>query len=206
MPAVTTPRSPSICSRGPTLLLQAVKSALKGLGSPLHFAYLLNLGCGTGLAGAVFRPFAGRLGGIDLSAAMIARAQVKGDYDRLVVGNLAAFLSDEIAKGAKYDLVLAADVFVYVNDLAPILLDIARLLISHGIVAFTAETHSGPGVALLPTLRFAHGESYLRDGIADAGLKLLTLGRAAIRTEKGTPVDSLVVVAAADGAGARNQS
>jgi predicted TPR repeat methyltransferase len=126
---------------------------------------------------------------------MIARAEAKGDYDWLVVGNLAAFLSDEIAKDGKYDLVLAADVFVYVNELAPIFVDIARVLAPRGVAAFTVETHSGAGVALLPTLRFAHGEAYLRDAVAAAGLKLLMLERAAIRTEKGTPVAGLVVVA-----------
>jgi predicted TPR repeat methyltransferase len=47
----------------------------------------------------------------------------------------------------------------------------------------------------LPTLRFAHGEPYLREIIAAAGLKLLALERAAIRTEKGTPVAGLAVVA-----------
>jgi len=83
--------------------------------------------------------------------------------------------------------VLAADVFVYVNDLAAVL-------------AFTVETHSGTGVALLPTLRFAHGERYLRDAIAGAGLTLLALEHAAIRTEKGEPVNGLVLVAGlADG-------
>src|SRR6516164_2855811 len=107
--------------RGPALLRDAVQSALHHMGRPLSFSLLLDLGCGTGLAGAVFRPFAVRLVGVDLSAAMIARAESKGDYDRLVVGNLAAFLSDEIAKAAQYDLVLAAVVFVYVNDLAPVL-------------------------------------------------------------------------------------
>jgi predicted TPR repeat methyltransferase len=181
--------------RGPALLLAAVKSALERLGRPMHFESVLDLGCGTGLAGEVFRPFAGRLVGVDLSAAMIARAQAKADYDRLVVGNLAAFLSDEIAKAAKFDLVLAADVFVYVNDLAPVLADIARVLAPRGVVAFTVETHSGAGVALLPTLRFAHGEPYLRDAIAVAGLELLALEQAAIRTEKGTPVAGLVIVA-----------
>jgi predicted TPR repeat methyltransferase len=183
--------------RGPALLLAAVKSALERLGRPMHFESVLDLGCGTGLAGEVFRPFAGRLVGVDLSAAMIARAQAKADDDRLVVGNLAAFLSDEIAKAAKFDLVLAADVFVYVNDLAPVLADIARVLAPRGVVAFTVETHSGAGVALLPTLRFAHGEPYLRDAIAVAGLELLALEQAAIRTEKGTPVAGLVVVAIA---------
>lgn len=185
--------------RGPALLRDAVASALERMGRPMHFASLLDLGCGTGLAGQVFRPFAGRLVGVDLSAAMIARAEAKGDYDRLVVGNLVAFLSDEIAKDGKYDLVLAADVFVYVNELAPIFVDIARVLAPRGVVAFTVETHSGAGVALLPTLRFAHGEAYLRDAIASAGLKLLALDRAAIRSEKGTPVAGLVVVAISAG-------
>jgi predicted TPR repeat methyltransferase len=181
--------------RGPALLLAAVKSALEALGRPMRFELLLDLGCGTGLAGQVFRPFAGRLVGVDLSAAMIARAEAKGDYDRLVVGNLVAFLSDEIAKKAKYDLVLAADVFVYVNDLAPVLADTVRVLAPRGVVAFTVETHSGAGVTLLPTLRFAYGERYLRDAMAVAGLKLLALEQAAIRTEKGAPVAGLVVVA-----------
>jgi predicted TPR repeat methyltransferase len=181
--------------RGPALLCDAVKSALEALGRPMRFESLLDLGCGTGLAGQVFRLFAGRFVGVDLSAAMVARAEAKGDYDRLVVGNLAAFLSDEIAKDAKYDLVLAADVFVYVSDLAPVLADITRVLAPRGVVAFTVETHSGAGVTLLPTLRFAHGERYLRDVMAVAGLELLALEHAAIRTEKATPVAGLVVVA-----------
>jgi len=181
--------------RGPAFLRDGVKSALEALGRPMRFESLLDLGCGTGLAGQVFRPFAARLVGVDLSAAMVARAEAKGNYDRLVVGNLAAFLSDEIAKDAKYDLVVAADVFVYVSDLAPVLADIARVLAPRGVVAFTVETHCGAGVTLLPTLRFAHGESYLREVIIGAGLKLVTLEKATIRTEKGLPVDGLLAIA-----------
>jgi len=86
-------------------------------------------------------------------------------------------------------------VFVYVNDLAAVLADVARVLAPRGMLAFTVETHSGAGVALLPTLRFAHSELYLRDAIAGAGLTLLALDQAAIRTEKGEPVNGLVLVA-----------
>ena len=75
--------------------------------------------------------------------------------------------------------------------------DIARVLTPRGVVAFTVETHASAGAALLATLRFAHGEPYLRDAIAAAQLKLLALERAAIRTEKGVPVAGLVVVASA---------
>ena len=64
---------------------------------------------------------------------------------------------------------LAADVFVYVNELSPILTNnMARALTPAGIVAFTVEIHADDGVELFPTLRFAHGEPYLRDVIAAA--------------------------------------
>jgi predicted TPR repeat methyltransferase len=181
--------------RGPALLLAAVRSTLERLARPMRFQSVLDLGCGTGLAGAVFRPFAAQLVGVDLSPAMIARAEAKGDYDRLVVSNLALFLDDETANHTKYDLVVAADVFVYVNELAPVVAAIARVLAPRGVVAFTVETHSGAGVTLLPTLRFAHADSYLHDVIAGAGLKLITLEKATIRTEKALPVFGLLAIA-----------
>ena len=116
-------------------------------------------------------------------------------YDRLATADLARFLAAESATAEKYDLAIAADVFVYVNDLAPILGAVARVMAPDGILAFTVETHPGDGVKLLPTLRFAYGAEYLRAIIAAAGLTPLTLAAAAIRTENGVPVDGLVAVA-----------
>ena len=43
----------------------------------LHFGTMLDLGCGTGLAGAAFRPLVDWLVGVDLSAGMIAQARGK---------------------------------------------------------------------------------------------------------------------------------
>jgi predicted TPR repeat methyltransferase len=126
---------------------------------------------------------------------MIAQAAVKGIYDRFVTADLADALREEAADAAQYHLVLAADVFVYVNDLAPIFAAIARVLAPNGLVAFTVETHPADGVKLLPTLRYAHGEAYVRAVLGDAGLTAAQLAKAAVRSEKGVPVDSLVVVA-----------
>ena len=78
---------------------------------------------------------------------------------------------------------------------APVIAAAARVLAPGGLLAFTVESHAGDGVKLLPTLRFAHGEACLREAIAAAGLTLLKLAEAAIRTEKGIPVSGLVVVA-----------
>src|SRR5580700_6556186 len=147
--------------RGPALLRAAVESVMRAAKRPMRFGSMLDLGCGTGLGGAAFRPFVDWLTGVDLSPAMIAQATTKGLYDRLVTADIAAGLAEEIADKAAYHLVLAADVFVYVNDLGPIIASVARVLSPDALFAFTVETYAGGGVKLLPTLRYAHGEAYV---------------------------------------------
>jgi predicted TPR repeat methyltransferase len=181
--------------RGPGVLRDAVQQAVHTAQRPLRFAAILDLGCGTGLAGAAFAPLADRLVGVDLSPAMIAQAENKQLYDRLVAADLTPFLKEELSTGARYDLVVAADVFVYVNDLAPVLAAIAQILAPGGILAFTVETHAGENVILLPTLRYAHSAGYIRRALAGAGLAAVSLAKAAVRSEKGAPVDSVVVIA-----------
>ena len=128
---------------------------------------------------------------------MIDRAAAKGLYDRFITADVAAALADEAKDAARHHLVVAADVFVYVNDLAPIIAAVAGVLAPDGIFVFTVETHTGDGVKLLPTVRYAHGEPYLRATLGDAGLAVSSLTQASVRTEKGVPVDSLIVVAEA---------
>jgi predicted TPR repeat methyltransferase len=189
--------SERLAYRGPALLRDAVEQKTRATGRPLHFPSMLDLGCGTGLGGAAFRAIVDRLVGVDLSPAMIAQAESKGFYDRLAAADLTDFLIAEAGSGAEYNLVLAADVFVYVNDLTPIAAATARVLAPGALFAFTVETHSGDGVRLLPTLRYAHGEPYLRHALTAAGFILGSVSRAAVRSEKGVPVDGLVVVALA---------
>ena len=181
--------------RGPPLLRAAVEAAMGAAGRRMRFDSMLDLGCGTGLGGAAFRDCVDWLVGVDLAPAMIARAQTKGLYDRLITAALADFLKQEAAEQGTYHLVLAADVFVYVSDLTPIVAGATKVLAPDGVFAFTVETHEGDGVKLLPTLRYAHGENYVRDALGAAGLAPVHLGQAAVRSEKGMPVHSLVVVA-----------
>ena len=183
--------------RGPALLLAAVEQVMRAAGRRPRFGSMLDLGCGTGLGGAAFRSCVDWLVGVDLSPAMVAQAATKGLYDRLVTADLAKFLTGEVDNAARYDFILAADVFVYVNDLAPIAITVARVLAPDGMFAFTVETHGGDGVKLLPTLRYAHGEPYVLRVLADAGLTAAAISPAAVRSEKGVPVDSLVVIAQA---------
>jgi predicted TPR repeat methyltransferase len=156
---------------------------------------MLDLGCGTGLGGAAFRPYVDWLVGVDISPAMVAKARSKGLYDRLAVLDLLHFLDADAQSHARYHLVVAADVFVYASDLGAIAAAAARVLAPDGLFAFTVETHAGDGVVLQQTLRYAHGAAHVRSAIADAGLNLLALNRAVTRKEKGAPVPSVVVVA-----------
>lgn len=179
--------------RGPAMLRDAIADVMRAAGREMKFAAMLDLGCGTGLSGAAFRPYAGRIIGVDLSPAMIAQAQAKNIYDRLEVGDILSVVATEQPRN--YGLVLAADVFVYVSDLVPVIAAIARVLAPGGLLAFTVETHPGDGVVLQPTLRYAHGANYIRAALVDAGLTALRLSETSVRTEKGEPVPGLVVVA-----------
>ena len=98
---------------------------------------------------------------------MVEQARAKGLYDRLVVSDLMEFLAAEA--GAQHHLVLAADVFVYCSDLAPIAAAVASVLAPGGLFAFTVETHDEPGVRLQGTLRYAHGAAHVRAAIVGGG-------------------------------------
>lgn len=184
--------------RGPGVLLDAVREVAS---EELHIGSMLDLGCGTGLCGAVFRPQVDWLVGVDISPGMVAKARAKGLYDRLSVLDLQAFLHAEAQSHARYHLVVAADVFVYVSELISIAAAASRVLAPDGLFAFTVETHSGDGVVLQQTLRYAHGPAHVRQAIADAGLNLMCLKHIVTREEKGVPVPSLVVVASSSAPG-----
>jgi predicted TPR repeat methyltransferase len=179
--------------RAPELLLRAMRAAHPG--TPMKFDSALDLGCGTGLAGTAFRPFCDWLVGVDLSPAMLALARPKGIYDRLVESEILTLLADEAAAKARFHLILAADVFMYLDDLAPVLKAAAAVLTPSGSIAFSVETHDGDGVTLRDTLRYAHGTAHVRAALAAAGLTLVSFDSAATRTEKGSPVPGLIVVA-----------
>jgi len=178
--------------RGPDLLLDALARA----GAPASFSNVLDLGCGTGLAGTAIRPHARRLTGVDLSPRMLEAARAKGVYDRLAEAECMTFLRGEAVAGARHDLVLAADVFIYFHELMQVPRFALPVMAPGALLAFSVETHDGDGVILRDTLRYAHGEAHVRHALAQGGMELALLESAPARNEKGEPVPGLVVVAA----------
>ncbi len=122
---------------------------------------------------------------------MIEAAGRKNIYDRLIAGELLETLG---AEAPPFDLILAADVFVYLPDLKPVLVAASKKLASSGYFAFTLETHDGGGAILRETLRFAHGKTHLREAAQAAGLEILLLEEVSTRREKNLPVEGLLVL------------
>jgi predicted TPR repeat methyltransferase len=177
--------------RGPELLLDALKRA----GALTTSQSVLDLGCGTGLAGVSIKPFARRLIGVDLSPRMLDAARDKGVYDRLIETECMTFLREEAVAGARHDLVLAADVFIYFHELMQVPRFAVPVMAPGGLLAFSVETYDGDGVILRDTLRYAHGEAHVRHALAQGGMDVVLLESAPARNEKSEPVPGLVVVA-----------
>jgi predicted TPR repeat methyltransferase len=174
--------------RAPALIAEA----LSAVASDHRFASAVDLGCGTGLMGEALQGRVDHLTGIDLSAAMIAKARDRGLYDRLMVGDAAAML-DRDPPGVS-DLIVAADALVYVGDLAPLFGALARALTSDGLFAFSVETCEDDGFKLEPTMRFAHSRPYVETKAREVGLRPLLVQSASTRREAGVDAPGLICV------------
>lgn len=175
----------------PDLLRSAVDRMLPGAAG----LRILDLGCGTGLAGVTFRPLASHLAGVDLSPRMVEKARQRMLYDELSVGDVVEAM--ERTPGG-WDLLVAADVLVYIGDLAPVFGAAARALVPGGRFAATVEclaheTAAEPFV-LGATRRYAHAESYVRETSGDAGFTIRLMEPCTPRREKGVPVPGLLFV------------
>jgi len=152
---------------------------------------VLDLGCGTGLAGEALRNRAAWLEGVDLSPGMIEQAQRKGIYDRLEVADALIALG---AANDRFDIIVAADVVTYLGNLEPLLAAARRALVPGGVIAFSAQRAGGDGFVLGGDHRYSHSAAYLRATAEAAGFKIERLDDAVCRTEKGADVPGLIVV------------
>lgn len=179
--------------RGPELVRDAIMraAAIEGLRTP--FARALDLGCGTGLLGEALGDMVKTLDGVDLSPRMLRMAKKRGCYDKLSDADMLSFLKE--APAQRYDLVAAADVFVYVGDLGPVFVEIARALRPRGLLVFTVQTTEAADVTLGPERRYSHRLSSVDLSLRAAGLAPSRHEIASTRVENNKPVPGAIVTA-----------
>ena len=171
---------------GPQVVAGALREA-----RPNGVDQLIDLGCGTGLAGVALDGLASRLTGVDLSSAMLERAKATGAYQDFLHLDLVAALNtlpDGSAEAA-----IAADVLVYVGVLEPVFAEVRRVLADNGMfIATFEEIQNIEGWELSSAGRYLHTEDYLRKVAADAVMDVISISRTFLREEYEVPVPSIV--------------
>jgi predicted TPR repeat methyltransferase len=170
---------------------QHVAAALKAA-RPEGVGTLIDLGCGTGLAGAAVRKMADRMIGVDLSPAMLEKAEAKGIYETLLNLDLVAAL--ETLPDHSADAALAADVLVYVGAIEPVLHALHRVLKTDAV--FIASFEEGREIEsweLFSAGRYRHCQGYVRRAAAACGFDVTAMSTVPLREEYSVPVPSLVV-------------
>lgn len=154
---------------------------------------ILDLGCGTGLGASLYRPFANKLIGVDLSSKMLEKAAEKNVYDKLEVFDILQDWTFPI----KFNLIYSSDVFVYLGNLERILRSIASYLVCGGIVAFSVERqeNNNEDFQLNSSGRYSHSQKYIHNCLSRHGLQLIEGVKADIRMQSGNQVKGLLIIA-----------
>ncbi len=184
----------SLAYRGPDLIVDALRRACSKLIRDFRFGPTLDLGCGTGLMAQALEGLCTSIEGVDLSPRMLEKAEKTKLYHALHEGELVSFLKGRA--GAEADLVVAADVFVYMAALDAVFAEAHRVLGREGLFAFTVQAHEGEGFMLGDDARYAHGEAYVRALAEAQGFTTVIFERVSTREDRGVPVPGSLAVLA----------
>ena len=148
---------------------------------------ILDLGCGTGLAGVTLKNEENRFDGVDVSQQMLEIAKAKNVYDKLFHEDISSFLSH--AKLNKYDMALAFDVFCYMGDLRAILLQLKGLPVWFSVESAEEDRAD---FYLTPSGRYKHKKSALICLLKDIGFKQIKDFDLVLRQENGKDVNGVL--------------
>jgi predicted TPR repeat methyltransferase len=152
---------------------------------------LLDLGCGTGLAGVAFQSMVHPMDGVDLSANMLDKARERRLYEDLACSEIGAYL---LQTSKKYDLVLAADVLVYIGALEALFSGVQGVLHPGGFFAFSVESSQAQTYELKQSKRYGHAVAYVQSLARNYGFAVVDMQTDTLRKERHTPVKGHIVL------------
>jgi predicted TPR repeat methyltransferase len=171
---------------------EAIAAAISDLAPGWVAARALDLGCGTGLMAKALQGRVGQISGCDLAPGMIREAERTGLYAELGTAEATEWLMAEPKESA--DLILAADVFCYVERLEPLLLAARRAIRAGGLMAFSVQTHPGSGVMVGADLRVHHAVSHVEGLAAAARWRAASRRDLTLRLDRAVPVAGAIFV------------
>lgn len=148
----------------------------------------LDLGCGSGLCGPLFADLSTQITGVDLSPNMIEVAKQHAAYDALYSDDALHFLTTQ--KPGSFDLIIAADVFVYFGSLDAIFAACHRAINDKGYFCFSIETQlrGNEDYQLMATGRYTHQVAYVSAELTKQGFDIVQQAPATLRTQEEVPV------------------
>lgn len=161
----------------PEKLLELLR---KSCPAPQHFCNAVDLGCGTGLFGAVMKDYVDRLTGIDLSGEMLKQAQAKNCYDQLIEGEIVSVLN---SMDSCFDLFLVSDTIIYVGALEALFAAIKNKSSAHALLLLTTESQASGKFNLRDTGRYAHSHHYIESVAAANGFDIIASRETPLRKE-----------------------
>jgi len=151
---------------------------------------ILDLGCGTGLAGIYLKDISEYLVGIDLSSKMLKKAEARSLYDELITSGIEQYFA---AHNFQPEIVVSADVFVYIGDIASIFKAVSESIQDDGLFVFSTEdTQDANEFLLKDSGRFAHNEKYIRSLAESNDFNLVDNEKTIIRYEADEPIHGQV--------------
>lgn len=154
------------------------------------YGRVLDLGCGTGLSGEPFQEHSDRIDGVDISQGMLDIARDKGIYDALHIADVAEFIK---ADTSSYDLILCAEVLIYIGRCEALFMDVVNRLTDNGLFSFSIQEADGD-VVLGPDHRYSHGGQYVEGCLEAAGMSIVSSQQAILRKEDGVSVQGIIFV------------
>ncbi len=182
----------SLDYRGPAILRAAIELASLKLHRKLSFPAVYDLGCGTGLMAVTISGVCGEIKGADLSSKMIEAARRTGLYSELAAADIVDYLT--AAEPGQADLVIAADVFVYLGELDPVFGASARVMKPGGLFAWSVQRGGDQNFCVGSDMRYAHSTRYLHELAARHGFEIVGLEEISSRTDRGLAVPGLAAV------------
>lgn len=163
------------------------------LDRPVHNA--LDLGCGTGLVAEALGTLVAAIDGIDISHQMTRKALERGLYRALLTGDIVSILATSTYLAGPYDLVIAADVFVYIGPLEAVFSAVVERLAAGGTFIFSVEDLVGESLAIRSSGRYAHSPAYIDAVAAQHGLQIVERKPVTIRQERDMPIPGSLYLA-----------
>lgn len=160
--------------QGAKVMVEALKPHLPTLSGLM----VLDAGCGTGLASSLWRKVASQIIGVDITAAMCARAReaVTADksplLDQVIHADIRALR--QYVPPHSQQVILCANVLQFVGDLDATFAEFSACLDESGVIGITLEPFSAQGYGVVATTgRFGHSAAYVAAMATKHGLQVV---------------------------------